>query len=255
MKRSILILVAVVLICAPVAMTETRKATPTPVPGMPKLASPEEAAAAIAAVKEAKDEKELLAAIKRLREVYYPKKPSTVGLALSIVMDDKTSLKARASAAAVLGKFRDKSVVPKLNKYVIDPRVKKQVALSSAIVTALGEIAHPTSIVPLSKLAFYKETPVALASTKALGKIKDKRTVDKLIYILDRTEDPDDASSSRQKRYAQVAGVARAALISITKESFASATEYRKWWKQNQKGFTFEPPKAIPTPVPTTKRK
>ena len=255
MKRLILTLVSVVLICAPVVIAETRKAAPTPAPGSPKLASPEEAKMAIAAVNAAKTDKEILIAIKRLGEVYYPKNPSTVKLALSLVMDPRRSIKARAGAAAVLGKFRDKSVVPLLNKYVIDPRVKKEVALSTAIVGTLGLIAHPSSILPLKKLSTYKETPVAVASAKALGKIKDKRAVDELIKIFDVTEDPDDASSSRQKRYAQIAAVARSALISLTKESFPAARDYRKWWKAHKAEFIFEPPKAIPTPVPTTKRK
>jgi len=248
MKALIVTLVAFALILTPAVAAKVPKVSPTPVPRTPKPASPEEAAAAVAAVKEAKDEKELLAAIKHLGEVYYPKNPSTVKLALSLVMDDKQSVKARSGAAGVLGKFRDGSVVPQLNKYVIDPRVKREVALSSALATALGEIAHPTSIVPLKKLADYKETPVAVASTKALGKIEDKRTIDELIKIFDKTEDSDAPSSSRQRRYAQVSVAARAALISITKESFESAAEYRKWWKENQKDFTFEPPKPAPTP-------
>jgi HEAT repeat protein len=208
---------------------------------------------AIAAVNAAKTDEELLIAIKRLGEVYYPKNPSTVKLALSLVMDPKRSIKARVGAAAVLGKFRDKSVVPLLNKYVIDPRVKKEVALSTAIVDVLGAIAHPSSILPLEKLSTYKEMPVAVASVKALGKIKDKRAVDELIKIFDVTEDPDDASSSRQKRYAQIAAAARSALISLTKESFPAARDYRKWWKEHKGEFTFEPPKAKPTPVPATK--
>ncbi len=255
MKTLILVLVALALTLAPVAAAGNPKATPTPVPGQPKIASPEEAKAAIAAVKEAEEEKELLAAIKRLGEVYYPKKPlSTVAFALSIVMDEKRSMEARAGAAAVLGKFHDKSVVPALSKYVINPNVKREVPLSSAIATALGEIGDPGAISALERLATYKETPVAVASARALGKVKHKKAIEELIKILDVTEDPDDASSSRQKRYAQIAAAARLSLVALTKESFFSATEYRKWWKENEKDFKFEPPKVTPTPAPAAKR-
>ena len=255
MKRLILTVVAVVLICVPVVMAETLKAAPTPATGSSKLASPEEAKVVIAAINAARTDEELLIAIKRLGEVYYPKNPSTVNMALYIVMDGKTSVKARASAAAVLGKFRDKSVVPLLNNYVIDPRVKKEVVLSTAIVGTLGLIAHPSSILPLKKLSTYKEMPVAVASVRALGKIKDKRAVDELIKILDTTEDPDEATSSRRKRYAQIAAAARSALTSLIKESFPEASDYRKWWKAHRAEFSFEPSKAIPMPVPTAKSK
>ncbi len=244
MRPCLLIIAAAVLLAAPFAFARAPAPTPSPTP---KFAPIEEAKAAVAALNKAKTEGELLAAISHLKEVYHP---TTVKAALQIVTDSKKSVKARAQAASVLGVYRDKSAASKLNTLILNAQIKKEVELATAITWALGEIADPSSIAPLFKLFRFKETEVAVASVRALGKIKDKRVVDSLIKVLDTTEDTEDASNTKQRRYIQVASAARQALISITKESFPAARDYRKWWKEHSADFSFEPKKKQPQPTP-----
>ena len=220
---------------------------PKPADEKPKELTKEEAKAKLDAFKKAynaavKDERARADAVDALEGALHPDIMAILG---AVLVSDKAD-KVREAAAYALGSMKDKRAIPFLDKGV--QTNKRKYTIWVAIFDALGEIADPGCVVPLTKFikanasVFEKNIRNSVeAAINALGEVKHVTAIDGLIKCFELIGLKEGLTEDEQKSiYDSYASTYCRALGKLTGQGFYTQPEWHKWWQKNAKTFKFE---------------
>ncbi|MDQ7779097.1 MAG: HEAT repeat domain-containing protein [Planctomycetota bacterium] len=225
---------------------EPPKEEPEPEDEKPKELTKEDAKAKLDAFKKAyqaaaKDEIARCEAVEALERALHPDIIQMLG---QILVGDKSE-KVCSAAAEMLGSMQDKRAVTPLDKGL--KAHKRKYAIWVYILDALGEIADPTCVPPLTSFlkmntaTFDKNVrDCVLAAIRSLGEVKDKTAIDGLIKCFDLIGVKDSLTEDEQKSiYDSYASEYCNSLSKLTGQNFQTQLEFSKWWQKNAKTFKF----------------
>lgn len=151
----------------------------------------------------------------------------------------------RRSAVSALGKIHEPRSVELLSAFVRD--AERSYPVLEEVVDALGEIGDRRAVPVLLDVLQGPHDPARLKAVSVLGALGDKRAVEPLIALLE-TEEKRTSPAARESEEnmespedTELNGAAVEALTAITKQDFAKAAEWRRWWTENREKFTPKP--------------
>lgn len=125
------------------------------------------------------------------------------------------------------------------------PEIKKKttegnIAYFSRVLLAIGDIAHPKGVAPLTKLLKYKNYDIVAVSADSLGKFRNadikvkKDIVSEIlkIYMSLEGQARDPRNNVAKDRLQKIKRPCDNALKALTGQSFTSAGEWQSWWNK-----------------------
>lgn len=127
-----------------------------------------------------------------------------------------------------------------------DKKIRKDARLYAALVKAIGQHGSPDSIDPLMDGALAASpAPVSIARIYSLGHIRDIRSVEALMKILQSTGGAGKQGQGKQPFMDKFA----VSLEVLTGEKFGAKEEvWLKWWRKSKKTFEVNPKPGKLTP-------